>query len=214
MPKLRDTPPSTVFGKLTVLGCCYIQKKIYALCLCECGNIKPIFLYSLGRGANTCGCRQNSGAFKLKHRVPPNERKEKTTLARTYRAWAALWERVGAAKKFANVEDGLPSRWTDFANFKADLGMCPEGLVLDRIDCRLPYSADNCRWADKRDMLLNSDSTVYYSNGKTVVPESQLSEFFGYAPATLRQRRIKGELPLGWKILTYDEVVSFRKANP
>lgn len=209
MPKLKDVTPGTVFGQLTVLGCCFSGGKSSARCVCTCGTIKTFYLYSLGRGANSCGCALKG---KLIHRLPVQERKEPTKLARTYRVWLAMWERVNSAKKIASDVE-FPESWRDFNNFKQDMGLCPTDLVLDRIDVRLPYSAENCVWSTQREALMNKQGTVYYYNGKQVVHENYLSELFGYSSPVLTCRRINGELPVGWKIVTYDEVVAIRRAS-
>lgn len=210
MPKLRDVTPGTVFGQLTVLGCCISDYKNHALCLCTCGTVKKVLLYSLGRSNNhNCGCLRKGDRL---HRLPTDERKEATKLARTYRLWDLMWEKFGMANKLSDLPL-IPESWKDFNTFKQDMGFCPIGMVLDRIDARLPYSAENCRWAPQRDALANKESTVYYYNGKTVVHEQYLSQLLGYAAGTLKSRRLRGELPLGWKVIPYDKVVAIRKAT-
>jgi len=45
--------------------------------------------------------------------------------------------------------------WLDFKVFYADMGDCPEGLTLDRVDNELGYSAANCAWRSATEQALN-----------------------------------------------------------
>ena len=50
----------------------------------------------------------------------------------------------------------LPTEaWRDFRNFLADMGACPEGYSLDRIDNEKGYFKENCRWIPLRDQPKN-----------------------------------------------------------
>lgn len=51
-------------------------------------------------------------------------------------------------------------RWLTFTNFLEDMGECPKGLTLERIDNDKGYSPDNCEWRTAKEQCRNRRSTV------------------------------------------------------
>ena len=67
----------------------------------------------------------------------------------------------------------VDERWHRFENFLADMGACPPGLWLDRIDSSGNYEPGNCRWATFEEQLHNQRSTPgeLHGSAKLTVPE-------------------------------------------
>ena len=136
-------------GRWTVLGDAGLKNgNRHWLCRCSCGTEKPVNGESLRRGdTHSCGCARKN---HLIHGHSPARRK-----TREYAAWANAKERcynpnVSNYHRYGGRGITMCDDWRhDFGRFLADMGPCPSGLSLDRINNDGPYDPGNCRWATR-----------------------------------------------------------------
>jgi len=84
-------------------------------------------------------------------------------------------------------------RWLKFDNFLLDMGRCPDGYSLDRIDNSRGYEPSNCRWASKAQQMNNTRATTYLTiNGRTDTTASWA------AAHNISLRVVRRRLDLGW----------------
>jgi hypothetical protein len=64
-------------------------------------------------------------------------------------------------------------RWRRFENFLTDMGECPPGMWLDRIDSAGNYEPGNVRWATFEEQLLNRRRPAgeLHRSAKLTVPD-------------------------------------------
>ena len=90
--------------------------------------------------------------------------------SRTYNTWIAMIRRCGDPK-FAHFENyggrGIMvcDGWRDFINFLEDMGKCPDGMFLERINNNGDYYKGNCRWATHYDQVRNTSMNVWVELG-------------------------------------------------
>lgn len=84
-------------------------------------------------------------------------------------------------------------RWVrDYQNFMDDMGPCPEGFSLDRVDVDGPYSPENCRWSSHADQARNKRNTVWVEYAGEVVQLRSLAERFGLPRSRVYQQWKRG----------------------
>lgn len=96
---------------------------------------------------------------------------------------------------------GMDNEWKDdFVKFYNDMGECPKGFTLERIDVNKGYVKGNCKWIPKSEQNSNKSNNhliTYCGETKTI---SQWSKETG-----VPQRTIWDRLQYGWEL---DKVLS------
>jgi hypothetical protein len=111
----------------------------------------------------------------------------------TFRSWAGMMtrctnERTSAYKDYGGRGIKVCTRWHDFTNFLADMGVRPEGTSLDRIDNNGNYEPSNCRWATRREQNNNSRHNIVVTVGGESKTVKQWARALGLPYPTLLWR--------------------------
>jgi hypothetical protein len=167
MARIKDLHGKT-FGNLTVVGYAGLNKSFKAmwLCKCLCGTQKPYLSASLTYGSSaSCGCVRNEHSKTLAKKHLEVHGKTSGGNSKIYRIWANMITRCSNPKASNYKYYGgrgicVSEQWKKFENFFADMGECPDGLTLDRIDVNGNYEKQNCRWADWATQCANKRKKV------------------------------------------------------
>lgn len=89
-----------------------------------------------------------------------------------YEAWHGILQRCNNPNhpwyhSYGGRKITVCERWLKFENFYADMGDCPEGLTIERIDNDEGYYSGNCKWATPTEQQRNKRLN---KNNKTGIP--------------------------------------------
>lgn len=158
------------FGKLTVIQRSESRgKNVFYTVSCDCGTVKDLQANQLLSGnTKSCGC-----LLEAKR----GSRRENHGLAKTkeYKIWSSIIKRTSFPHKSTRkwyYDKGIKmsDEWrSSFVKFLEDMGNCPDGYSIDRIDPDGDYCKENCRWASKALQSINKGLYETNTSGKTGV---------------------------------------------
>ncbi len=117
--------------------------------------------------------------------------------SKTYKIWSGIMSRcyTKSATGFANYGGrgvSVCNDWHRFEGFIEDMGECPHGHSIDRIDVNGNYEPGNCRWASRKEQNRNQRDLVMMTlNGKAQCM-SAWAEELGIPAGTIRSRILYG----------------------
>lgn len=150
-------------------------------CLCDCGNTITVSRPNLLSGnTQSCGClnAELSSARRTTHGHTSGKSGGKKP-SKTHNVWGGMLHRCRDSGNTLYFGRGITvcDEWKSFENFLTDMGECPDGHSLDRINNNLGYSPDNCRWASPKQQSRNRRSNRVITYAGVSLPIAAWSEF-------------------------------------
>jgi hypothetical protein len=183
------------FGKLVVIRgplAKRIRGALAYLCRCDCGNTRIVTGIRLRRrDIKMCNpCAVARGAVKTAAKKTTHGQTE----SRTYSRWQSMLDRCRGNRPdlirlYRDRGITVCRRWREsFVEFLKDMGTCPPGLTLERIDNDGSYRPGNCKWATRKQQAQNTRTNKRVTfNGETHII-SEWARKLGVQPTIITYR--------------------------
>lgn len=156
------------FGRLVVIRRVENKSTRHAkwLCLCDCGMETQSLGQSLRSGeSSSCGCLRSE-------QIVARQKTHGLRSSREYRAWGNMIQRVmnpknGNFHHYGGRGIKVCENWRSFQCFYSDIGECPPGHTIERVDNDGDYEKSNCVWAPRTAQARNTRRTSIEDVGIT-----------------------------------------------
>jgi len=187
------------YGLLTVLWRSAQGFRTF-VCVCSCGELRNVSIYSLFRGTKACGCtRIAANKMRTTHGLANHPLKS---------TYFNMLRRCGNVDDLHYKDYGgrgiiVEDRWSNpingMINFFSDMGVKPSNChTLDRIDNNGNYCKENCRWATHAEQHRNKRNNVLYLFNGDVYTQQEMQRKLNLSVGTLYYARKHGKpLPEG-----------------
>lgn len=153
-----------VFGRLTAITRGENSKdgKAKWVCKCSCGKEVTILSASLLRGkSSSCGCLRKESSSVVGAGNSTRLIKHGMSKSTAHIRWRSMKDRCNNPnnkhyKDYGGRGIKVCKRWLVFEQFYADMGDCPSGMSIDRINNDGDYEPSNCRWATPKMQMNNT----------------------------------------------------------
>lgn len=121
----------------------------------------------------------------------------KAAFPREYQTWKGMRKRCrnprcADFKNYGGRGIRVCARWDSFDLFMADMGPCPVGLFIDRVDNDGNYEPNNCRWATRLEQNRNKRNIEKIPFNGAVVSRIEAESELGFTRGRIRDRLRKG----------------------
>lgn len=163
-----------------------------ANCICHCGKHFAASYSKVKLGqTRSCGCQGPAATVR---------RLTKHGLRNTheYTVWCAMRDRCVNPRTAHYADYGgrgikVCDRWMESAeNFVADMGLCPNGLTIDRINVNGDYEPSNCRWATRTEQARNKRNSIMVEYGGRAMNLADVADVTGIPYPRLAYRVKRG----------------------
>ena len=134
----------------------------------------------------------------LEKRAGGNNRRHGQSKTRTHNIWCGMRQRCEnpTSEYFAHYGGrgiAVCEEWHVFEQFLADMGYCPTGMSIDRIDNDGDYRPGNCRWASQTEQVRNRRNTIFVDHNGVTRTLLEWGETIGVPYKTMHHRHSIGK---------------------